>query len=74
MESLAVILEAPRRIALRKLTLAGGNASADHSADHAGLLGPSDVLVQIQWSGVSAGTEKLLWSGEMPNFPGMGYP
>ncbi len=70
MESLAVILEAPRRIALRRLVLTGSAASAAEP----GLLGPSDVLVDIQWSGVSAGTEKLLWSGEMPNFPGMGYP
>ena len=34
----------------------------------------SDVIVDIEWSGVSAGTERLLWSGEMPPFPGMGYP
>jgi 3-hydroxyethyl bacteriochlorophyllide a dehydrogenase len=33
-----------------------------------------DVLVDVEWSGVSAGTERLLWSGRMPNFPGMGYP
>jgi len=28
--------------------------------------------VAIHWSGVSSGTEKLLWTGEMPPFPGMG--
>ena len=33
-----------------------------------------DVLVEIEWSGISAGTERLLWSGAMPPFPGMGYP
>lgn len=33
-----------------------------------------DVRVEIQWSGVSTGTEKLLWTGQMPDFPGMGYP
>lgn len=70
MESLAVILEAPRRIALRRLALTSGQGSDAASA----ALAPSDVLVEVQWSGVSAGTEKLLWSGEMPNFPGMGYP
>lgn len=34
----------------------------------------SDVLVEIHWTGVSTGTEKLLWRGAMPDFPGMGYP
>lgn len=60
MDALAVILEAPKRLALRTLTL---NDMAE-----------SDVLVEIEWSGISAGTEKLLWTGEMPSFPGMGYP
>jgi 3-hydroxyethyl bacteriochlorophyllide a dehydrogenase len=32
------------------------------------------VVVEIDFSGVSAGTEKLLWSGRMPPFPGLGYP
>ena len=31
-------------------------------------------MVDIDWSGVSTGTERLLWSGEMPPFPGLGYP
>ncbi len=57
---MAVILDAPRRLALRSLEL---NAP-----------GPGDVVVQTRFSGISAGTEKLLWSGEMPPFPGMGYP
>ncbi|MEO0983899.1 MAG: chlorophyll synthesis pathway protein BchC [Pseudomonadota bacterium] len=33
-----------------------------------------DVVVDVEWSGVSSGTERLLWSGEMPPFPGLGYP
>jgi 3-hydroxyethyl bacteriochlorophyllide a dehydrogenase len=33
-----------------------------------------DVVVDVAWSGVSTGTERLLWSGRMPQFPGMGYP
>ena len=75
MESLAVILEAPRRIALRSLALTPGQATGSSAADSVqGRLAPSDVVIEVQWSGVSAGTEKLLWSGEMPNFPGMGYP
>ena len=60
MDALAVILEAPRRLALRELALTA--------------LGSSDVLVDIHWSGISSGTEKLLWTGDMPPFPGMGYP
>lgn len=60
MESLAVIIEAPERLSLRPLVLEP--------------VGPADVLVEIAWSGVSAGTEKLLWTGQMPSFPGMGYP
>lgn len=60
MEALAVILEAPEQLALRSLALTP--------------LGDADVLVEIDWSGISSGTEKLLWSGRMPAFPGMGYP
>lgn len=36
--------------------------------------GAADVVVHVEWSGISTGTEKLLWLGRMPNFPGMGYP
>lgn len=60
MRTMAVTLEAPRRLSLKALELCA--------------LGPSDVLIDIRWSGISSGTEKLLWSGEMPPFPGMGYP
>jgi bacteriochlorophyllide a dehydrogenase len=60
MKSLAVIIEAPERLSLRPLALQP--------------IGEDDVLVEIAWSGVSAGTEKLLWTGAMPSFPGMGYP
>ena len=37
-------------------------------------MGATDVRVEIDWSGISSGTEKLLWTGRMPSFPGMGYP
>lgn len=60
MDTLAVVLEAPERLALRRLAL---------TAPASG-----DVVVEIDWSGISSGTEKLLWTGRMPNFPGMGYP
>jgi len=59
-ETLAVVLNAPRDLALSRLALSPA--------------GIDDVLVDIEFSGVSAGTERLLWTGEMPPFPGMGYP
>ncbi len=36
--------------------------------------GPGDAIVDVMWSGVSTGTERLLWSGQMPPFPGLSYP
>ncbi len=36
--------------------------------------GAGDLVVDVDWSGISTGTEKLFWSGDMPPFPGMGYP
>jgi 3-hydroxyethyl bacteriochlorophyllide a dehydrogenase len=32
------------------------------------------VVVVVDWSGISMGTEKLMYNGTMPMFPGMGYP
>jgi 3-hydroxyethyl bacteriochlorophyllide a dehydrogenase len=58
--TLAVVLEAPERLGLARLEL-------DEPA-------AGDVVVDIEWSGISTGTERLLWSGDMPPFPGMGYP
>jgi 3-hydroxyethyl bacteriochlorophyllide a dehydrogenase len=60
MKSLAVVIEEPRRLALASLPI-------DEPR-------PIDVIVESRWSGVSAGTEKRLYYGDMPNFPGMGYP
>ncbi|MEM9731923.1 MAG: chlorophyll synthesis pathway protein BchC [Pseudomonadota bacterium] len=36
--------------------------------------GAGDLIVAARHSGISTGTERLLWQGEMPAFPGMGYP
>lgn len=36
--------------------------------------GPGEIEVEIEYSGISTGTERLLWDGSMPAFPGMGYP
>jgi bacteriochlorophyllide a dehydrogenase len=60
LKSLAVVLEEPQRLALASLPI-------DEPA-------AGDVVVESRWSGVSAGTEKLLYTGRMPTFPGMGYP
>ena len=60
MDTLAVIFERPEAIALARVDLTAPGAD--------------DVVVDIQWSGISTGTERLLWSGRMPPFPGMGYP
>lgn len=60
MDTLAVVLEGPERLALARLSLCA--------------VAPEDVVVDIEWSGISTGTERLLWSGRMPPFPGMGYP
>jgi bacteriochlorophyllide a dehydrogenase len=37
-------------------------------------LDESTTLIDVAWSGISTGTERLLWDGRMPEFPGMGYP
>jgi 3-hydroxyethyl bacteriochlorophyllide a dehydrogenase len=60
LSSLAVVLEQPKRVSLERLAL------DEPAAD--------DVTVETLWSGVSAGTERLLFDGRMPAFPGMGYP
>ncbi|MEO1153481.1 MAG: chlorophyll synthesis pathway protein BchC [Pseudomonadota bacterium] len=60
MDTTAIILRGPKDIALDTLTLTDP--------------GENDLVVDIQHSGISTGTEKLFWSGTMPPFPGMGYP
>lgn len=60
METRAVVFEEPQRLRLRDVTLEDP--------------GPDDVVVEVRWTGVSAGTERLLWTGRMPAFPGLGYP
>ncbi len=60
MNTLAVVLKEPERLEINRLDLSP--------------MGDDDITVDIEWSGISTGTEKLLWSGAMPQFPGMGYP
>ena len=60
MDTIAVLLRGPEDLGLERLDLTPPGAD--------------DVVVAVEWSGISTGTERLLWSGRMPMFPGMGYP
>jgi len=60
LQTAAVVLKGPKDLALDVLDV---NVPAD-----------GDLVVQVRHSGISTGTEKLFWSGDMPPFPGMGYP
>jgi 3-hydroxyethyl bacteriochlorophyllide a dehydrogenase len=60
MNTQAIVFDQPQRLSLSQLDL------TPPSAD--------DIVVDIDHSGISTGTERLLWNGAMPVFPGMGYP
>jgi bacteriochlorophyllide a dehydrogenase len=60
MNTTAVVFTAPGHLALQVLPLVPPD-------------GPHAV-VDVSFSGISTGTERLLWTGDMPVFPGMGYP
>jgi 3-hydroxyethyl bacteriochlorophyllide a dehydrogenase len=60
MDAAAVVFERPGDVAVRRLALRAP--------------GPDDVIVETLASGVSTGTEKMLFQGTMPRFPGMAYP
>jgi 3-hydroxyethyl bacteriochlorophyllide a dehydrogenase len=60
LDTVAVLLSRPEQLDLRRIPLSPP--------------GEADVVVDIEWSGISTGTERLLYSGRMPPFPGMGYP
>ncbi|MCX7272582.1 MAG: chlorophyll synthesis pathway protein BchC [Burkholderiales bacterium] len=56
----AIVFEAPQSLSVRQLELKPLEAS--------------DLEVEVSFSGISTGTERLLWDGTMPPFPGLGYP
>ena len=56
----AIVFDAPQQLSLRTLELKPFEAG--------------DVEVEVAFSGISTGTERLLWDGSMPPFPGLGYP
>ena len=58
--STAVVFEQPGKMALRPVQL-----PEPHS---------TDCVIEVHWTGISAGTERLLWDGRMPPFPGLAYP
>ena len=60
MNAQAVLFEGPKNIKLSKLEV---NEMVE-----------GDIEIEVMYSGISTGTERLLWEGSMPNFPGMGYP
>ena len=60
LKTTAVILSGPRDLSVDTLAVTPP--------------GSGDLVIDVAHSGISTGTEKLLWSGEMPPFPGMGYP
>jgi len=60
MQADAIVFETPKTMSLQSLAMAE--------------MGETDVEVAVEYSGISTGTERLLWQGTMPAFPGMGYP
>jgi bacteriochlorophyllide a dehydrogenase len=59
-DALAVVFDEPGMLAMRALPL-------DEPGD-------ADVRIAVQYTGISTGTERLLYTGTMPPFPGLGYP
>ncbi len=60
MQAQAIVFQSPCNLSVRSLELRG--------------LTDGDLEVEVEYSGISTGTERLLWDGSMPPFPGMGYP
>jgi len=60
MNAQAVVFHHPRELSLQSLALPA--------------LRDGELEVAVAYSGISTGTERMLWDGSMPAFPGMGYP
>ena len=60
METLGIVIDNPGILDLRKVALREPT--------------PGEDIVETHFSGVSTGTERLFWNGDMPFFPGMGFP
>ena len=59
-DSEAIVFSRPGSVELRTLPIPA--------------IGADELVVDVEASGISTGTEKLLWRGTMPSFPGLGYP
>jgi 3-hydroxyethyl bacteriochlorophyllide a dehydrogenase len=60
MKTLAVVLDKPEQLRVAPVALREP--------------GKTDIVVETDWTGISTGTEKLLYTGRMPPFPGLEYP
>ncbi|NBS72314.1 MAG: chlorophyll synthesis pathway protein BchC [Betaproteobacteria bacterium] len=60
MNAQAIVFKSPQQLAVEELNLPK--------------VGDEDIQIEVEYSGISTGTERLLWDGSMPPFPGMGYP
>ncbi len=60
MKSQAVVFNSPKQLSLQSLDLPE--------------LQEGQLEIAVEFSGISTGTERMLWDGSMPPFPGMGYP
>ncbi len=60
MRASAIVFQAPLQLSVKTLELRQA--------------APEDLEIEVLHSGISTGTERLLWDGSMPPFPGMGYP
>ena len=56
----AIVFDAPQQLSIQTLEVKAFEAN--------------DIEVDVTFSGISTGTERLLWDGSMPPFPGLGYP
>jgi len=56
----AIVFDAPQTLSVQTLELKPFEAA--------------DLEIEVSFSGISTGTERLLWDGTMPPFPGLGYP
>ncbi len=56
----AIVFDGPQQLSVQTLDLKSFEAT--------------DIEVEVSFSGISTGTERLLWDGTMPPFPGLAYP
>ena len=56
----AIVFDSPQQLSIKTLEVKAFEAN--------------DIEVDVTFSGISTGTERLLWDGSMPPFPGLGYP